>query len=115
VLIDGDGETLLRLFLPNDIFVKKPFDLARLGKWRAGGDAFGLLVVRDDLVADVYALVADVNGWPSDELLHFVLRLAAERTTQRVISSSYHKIIVVSLESEVWESGIVIWNRRAGF
>jgi hypothetical protein len=59
-----------------------------------------LLIVRDDLIADVYALVADVNGGASDELLHLVLRFAAERTTQRVISSSYHK---ESLGIGIWE------------
>ena len=70
---------------------RKDFDLGGFRKRRARGDGFGLLVVCDDLVADVNAFVADVDGGAGDELLDFVLRFAAERAAQRVISSAYHK------------------------
>ena len=90
VLVDGDGQALFSLLLPDDVLVEERLYLGWLRKRRARGDGLGLLVVRDDLVADVNALVADVDGGPGDELLDFVLRLAAERAAQRVISSAYH-------------------------
>ena len=90
VLVDGDGEALLGLLLADDVLVEERLDLGGFGEGRARGDGLGLLVVGDDLVADVNALVADVDGGPGDELLDFVLRLAAERAAQRVISSAYH-------------------------
>src|ERR1044072_4719555 len=37
VLIDGDRETLLCLFLTDDVFVQEVFDLSGLRKWRASG------------------------------------------------------------------------------
>jgi hypothetical protein len=48
------------------------------------------LIVANDLIADVDTFVADVDGGTRNEFLHFILRLAAERTTERVVTSSYH-------------------------
>ena len=45
----------------------------------------------DAFVADVNTFIANVDGWPGNELLHFVLRLTTERATQSVIGSSYHR------------------------
>jgi hypothetical protein len=90
VLVDGDREALLRLLLPDDVLVEEGLDLVGLRQRRPGGDGLGLLVVGDDLVTDVDALVADVDGGAGYELLDFVLRLAAEGAAQRVISSAYH-------------------------
>src|SRR5450432_1190196 len=92
MLIDGDGETFLGFVLADYILVKKKFDLARLWQRRPTGNGLGLLIVRDDLVADVDALVADVNRRAGNELLHFVLRFPAKRTTQSIVSSSYHTV-----------------------
>src|ERR1051325_1221372 len=92
VLVDGDGETLLRLLLPDDVLVQERLYLRRLGERRARGDGLRLLVVRDDLVADVNAFVADVDGGAGYEFLDFVLRLTAEGAAQRVIGSAYHRL-----------------------
>jgi hypothetical protein len=90
MLINGDGETLLRFVLTDNVLIKKSFDFARLGKRWSRGYGFCLLVVGDDLVADVDALITDVHSRTGNEFLHFVLRLAAEGAAQSVIGSSYH-------------------------
>src|SRR2546429_7225171 len=92
MLIDGDGQTLLGFVLADNVFVEKSFDLARLGQRRTRGHRLSLLVVADDLVADVDTLIADIHRGPGNELLHFILRLTAERAAQRVVSSSYHSL-----------------------
>ena len=51
-----------------------------------------LIVIVDDLVANINALIADINGRSGNELLDLVLRLAAERTAQSIIGSSHHSL-----------------------
>src|SRR5215470_19681423 len=80
VLVDGDGQFLLRFFLPDHVFVEEVFDLRRFRKRRARGGGFLLSVIADDLDADVDALVADVNGGACDQLFDFILALTAEAT-----------------------------------
>src|SRR5439155_7981119 len=68
----------LGLVLADDVLVEDVVDLARLGEVldverRRSGE---LLV--DDLVAEVDALVADVDAGARDELLDLALALAAE-------------------------------------
>jgi hypothetical protein len=61
VVVDGDGQALLRLFLADDVLVEDVLDL----EWRRDvGEATGglaLLLFRQDFVAERYALVADVS------------------------------------------------------
>src|SRR5439155_6498862 len=90
MLIDSDGELLFRLFLADDVFVEKRFDLAGLGQRRTRVYRLRLLIVGNDLVANVYALIADVDRRARNELFDFILRFAAEGTAQGVVSSSYH-------------------------
>jgi hypothetical protein len=90
MLIDSDSQLLLGFFLPDHVFIKEGPDLARLGKWRSRRYRLSLLVVGNDLVTDVYTLIADVYGWAGNELLNFILRFTAERAAQSVVSSSYH-------------------------
>src|SRR5262245_32887006 len=51
MLVNGDGELLLRVFLPDHVFVEKGLDLRRFGKRRTRGGGFLLGVVTDDLNA----------------------------------------------------------------
>src|ERR1043166_1532273 len=90
MLIDGNRQTLLGFILSDYIFVEEAFDFVWFGQRRPRRHRLSLLIVADDLVADVDAFIADVNRRPGNELLHFILRLAAERTSQRVVGSSYH-------------------------
>src|SRR6185312_13928613 len=82
VVVDRYGERALRLLLADDVLVEDAVDLARLGEVldverRRGGE---LLV--DDLVAEIDALVADVDPGPRDQLLDLSLGLAAEAAEQ---------------------------------
>ena len=82
VVVDRDGERALRLLLGDDVVVEDGVDVLRprevVEVERCGG---GELLV-DDLVAEIDALVADVDAGPGDELLHLPLTLAAEAAEQ---------------------------------
>jgi hypothetical protein len=84
MVVHGDGQDLLRLLLSNDVFVEERVDLCRLGELvelELGG--LGELLL-DDLVAQVDALVADVDAGAGDQLLHLLLTLPAEGALQQV-------------------------------
>src|SRR5439155_15194792 len=84
VVVDGDGQDLLRMFLSDDILIEERVDLRGLGELvelQLGG--LGELLL-DDLVAQVDALVADVHAGAGDQLLHLLLALAAEGALQQV-------------------------------
>ena len=57
-----------------DLVRRRQRELLMLGPL---GGVFG-----DDVVAQVDALIADVDRWPSDELLHLPLVFAAEGALQ---------------------------------
>ena len=77
MVVDGDGEDLLRLLLPDDVLaellvqcLRRRDLLARLGLGRTA-------LFFDDLAAALNALVTNVDGAGSgDELLDLVLALA---------------------------------------
>jgi hypothetical protein len=69
VVVDRDGELLLRLLLADDVLVEELLDLARLRQLRLGLGLVEDPVLRDDVEADVDALVADVDRRPRDQLL----------------------------------------------
>ena len=84
VVVDRDGERLLGGVLADDVVLEELEDLARLGQL-VEAELGGLReLLLDDLVAEVDALVADVDARPGDELLDLLLRLAAEGTLQEV-------------------------------
>src|SRR5262245_56954565 len=89
MLIDGDCEFLFCLVLTDDVVFEEFFYLDRLWKRGAACGRFLLLIIGDDLVADVDALVADVNRRAGNKLLDFVLRLAAKRAAQCIVASSH--------------------------
>src|SRR5262249_39364914 len=82
VIVNGDGEDLLGALLADDVLIE---DVPDLGGLREGSDLARLLLfppLRDDVVTELDALVADVDGRPCDQLADIVLTLAAERTLQ---------------------------------
>jgi hypothetical protein len=75
VVVDGDGEDLLRLALADDVVVEERADLDRGRQLlEAQLTALGELLL-DDLVAEVDALVADVDARARDQLLDLLLLL----------------------------------------
>ncbi len=79
VVVNGDREDLLRAILADHVVVEDRLDLGRL---RNGGRAGVRLVLlhflRDDVVAETDALIADVDRRSGDELFDFLLRLTAK-------------------------------------
>ncbi len=82
VVVHRDREHLLGAFLANHVLVENRFDLARPRNAQLGVLLlFAVNLFGDDVVAQPDALVADVDGGPGDELLHFFLRFSAERSS----------------------------------
>src|SRR5438067_221642 len=84
VVVDGDGKDLLGVVLADHVVVQEVEDLPGLGQLveaHLGGLRQLLL---DDVVAQVDALVADVHAGAGDELLHLLLRLAAEAALHEI-------------------------------
>ena len=83
VVVHRHGEDLLSFDLTNDVIIKERANLSRVRqvvKAELGG--FGELFF-DDLVTEIYALVADVDTWTRNELFDLLLRLTAERAFQQ--------------------------------
>ena len=85
VVVDGDRERPLGGFLADHVLVQDLVDLLRLRQrleLEAGSD--GELLV-DDLVAEVDALVADVDTRTGNQLLDLTLRLPAEAAEKLLV------------------------------
>ena len=88
MVVDRDREDLLRVLLADHVVVEELVDLLRLrevleGELRGVGELLG-----DDVVAELDALVADVDARSGDQLLHLLLRLAAEAALHQVATVS---------------------------
>jgi hypothetical protein len=88
VVVDGDRERALSRVLADHVLLEDGVDLLRLRQVLEveRGRAGQLLV--DDLVAEIDALVADVDAGPGDQLLHLALRLAAETAQELFVRVS---------------------------
>src|SRR5262249_13671611 len=83
VIVDGDREDLLRALLADHVLIEDLLNLRRLRHGRRRGEALCLVaLLRDDVVAEVDALVADVDGRAGDQLAHLVLALPAKRADE---------------------------------
>ena len=105
VVVNGDRHHLLGGVLADHLLIQEALDLLRLGDGGQGGSGrstsmgscaglaclfrpmTGVALIVDqllikDLVAEIDALVADVNARTSDQLAHLVLRFSAERALQ---------------------------------
>src|SRR5207248_8779843 len=70
--------------LADHIIVKNAADVARTGDPVARLDQSRLVLLTDDIHAELGAFVADEDGRTRDQLPDFVLALAAEGTVERV-------------------------------
>src|SRR6266571_441125 len=84
VVVNGDGQLLLGGVLADDVLVEELLDLVGNGEGRLVGAALDPAVVRDDVVADIHALVADEDGGAGNELPDVVLIFIAERTAENL-------------------------------
>src|SRR5436190_940474 len=85
VVVDRDRELLLGLFLADDVLVEELLDFLGDGERGAGAAArLEPVVVRDDVVADLDALVADEHGRTRDQLADVVLVFVTERAAENL-------------------------------
>src|SRR5262249_19981638 len=82
VVVDRDGQLLLGDLLADDVLVEELLDLVRYGQRGLVGAALDPAVIRDDVVADVDALVADEDRGTGDQLADIILVLVAEGATE---------------------------------
>src|SRR5947209_213528 len=86
VIVDRDGKDLLRPLLADHVLVEDILDLGGLGQ-RAELAALLLFpLLGDDVVAELDALVADVDGRARDQFADVVLALPAEGALQRPVA-----------------------------
>src|SRR6266403_6388601 len=82
VVIHRYSQCLLRLLLPDHILVENILDLLRRRYLGYRLRDLALLILRQNLIAESNALVADVNRRSGNELPDRVLRLSAERAAK---------------------------------
>jgi len=85
VVVDRYGERALGLLLADDVLVEDVVDLARLREVLDVERGRGGELLVDDLVAEIDALVADVDAGAGDQLLDLALRLAAEAAEELLV------------------------------
>ncbi|MCY1220294.1 hypothetical protein D9M72_323040 [compost metagenome] len=84
MVVHRDGEGTLGRFLADDVFLQEIEDFARLGQFEAAKVRYFREFLFNDLVAELNALVADVDAGPGNELSHLLLALSAERALQQI-------------------------------
>ncbi len=84
VVVDRDRQRPLGAGLAHDVLVEEVVDLGGLGQLvELHLTGLGQLFL-DDLVAEIDALVADVDAWTRDQLLDLLLTLPAEGALEEV-------------------------------
>src|SRR5262249_45239612 len=78
VIVDGDGQDLLRAILADHVLIEDVLDLGGLGVASEVTALFLFPLLPDDVVAEVDALVTDVDGGAGDQLADVVLAFPAE-------------------------------------
>ena len=98
VVIDGDGQLLLGPLLADDVLIQELLDFLGRRQGRAAAAVLEAVVVRNDVVADLDALVADEDGRPGDELANVVLVLVTEGAPQDLgFPSLFHHAVSPAL------------------
>src|SRR5450432_309792 len=95
MIVHGDREHLLRALLADYVIVEDRLDFSRFRNRRGTSVRLVLLdFFRNDVVAEADALIANVDRWARDELLHFLLRFSAERavqvTARVIVAPAFH-------------------------
>ena len=91
------GERLLCLLLTNDILLEEVIDFLGLRKIKISARRLTALrlTLIDDFVAQLDALVADVDTRSSDQLLDLFLGLSAKRALQKLarVTGARHRTL----------------------
>src|SRR3989449_6828026 len=85
VIVYGDREHLLGMVLTDHIVIEDFADFLRRRDAVARFHQRGLVLLADDVHAQLDALVADEDGRAGNELADLVLALAAERAIERIL------------------------------
>ncbi len=86
VIVDGDRERLFGLFLPNYVIIQKRFNIDRLRHAQLNLGAFlALALFGDNVVAELNALIANINARSSDQFLDLFLALTAEAAAEGAV------------------------------
>src|SRR5262249_28281098 len=85
VVVDGDRQDLLGMVLADHVVVEDLANLLRRRDAVARLHQRGLVLLADDVHAQLDALVADEDGRAGNQLAHLVLALAAERAIEGVL------------------------------
>jgi hypothetical protein len=85
VIVDGDREHLLGVALPDHVVVEHLADFLRSRDAVARLHQRGLVLLADNVHAQLDAFIADENRGPRDQLADLMLTLAAEGAIQRVL------------------------------
>ena len=78
MVINGHRQHHLGVFLANHEIIEKPVDIVGIGKIFTVPATGIFQFFANDVVAQLYALVTDINTGPGYELTNFVLTLTAE-------------------------------------
>ena len=78
VVVDGDREDALRLGLADDVVIEDLTDFLRCRDPVPRLDQRGLVLLADDIHAELDAFIADENCRTGNQLADLVLALAAE-------------------------------------
>ncbi len=84
VVVDRDRKDLLGVLLADDVVVQELVDLFRLGQLVEGQLGGVGQLLGDDVVAQLDALIADVDTGTGDQLLDLLLRLPAEAALHQI-------------------------------
>ena len=96
VVVDRDRQRLLGALLTDHVLVEDVIDFFGLGNVSEPEILVDVLVelFLDDLVAELDALVANVDAGAGDQFAHLLLRLAAEAALQLtlLVSKAEHRV-----------------------
>jgi hypothetical protein len=85
VVVDGDGQGPLGALLADHVLVEDVLDLRRRGNLGDAVRNLALFVLRQDLIAECDALVADVDRGAGNEFPDGILRFSAERAAEVLV------------------------------
>src|SRR5580692_3951294 len=92
MIVNRDGQLLLGLLLPDDVFIQEGLDLLRLRQLigRSGLGSSGAIIFQNG-VADRHTLVADISArviaGRRNQFGYGILRFMAERATQNLVGA----------------------------